>query len=461
MQRLLAIAWLTWKAALRFRLFLVIAALLLAAVVGLPILIKDDGTASGFTQILLTYTLGAITGLLGLSTLWLACGTLARDIEECQMQMVVVKPIARWQIWLGKWLGIMSLNAALLLISGAAVYGLLQWRSTKLLPAEQAKLRNEVLVARGSAKEQNWESEIDAATEETLKKRLANSPVAAADILEVRKQIREQVKTVWQIVPPNQARVWRIDLGRAKDSLRDVPLQLRVKFNAAQTSEGGTFMALWQVGSPESPQVTRLPPMSLAADTFHEFAIPPNLLDEKGVLTIVFANPNGTTLLFPLEDGMEVLYREGGFGGNFLRGLGIIFCWMGLLAAIGLAAASQLSFPVAAFFSLAVLVVGLSSGTLANAVESGTIAGVDAESGVAGHSVIDSVALPAFKGALVLINLVKGFSPIDALSSGRSIPWSELGRAFAQIVLLLGGIFALLGIVLFSRRELATAQGTQ
>ena len=88
MQRILAIAWLTWKAALRFRLFLVIAALLLAAVVGLPLIIKDDGTARGFTQILLTYTLSAITGLLGLSTLWLACGTLARDIEECQIQVV-------------------------------------------------------------------------------------------------------------------------------------------------------------------------------------------------------------------------------------------------------------------------------------------------------------------------------------------------------------------------------------
>ena len=37
MQRIFAIAWLTWKAALRFRLFLVIAVLLLAAVVGLPL----------------------------------------------------------------------------------------------------------------------------------------------------------------------------------------------------------------------------------------------------------------------------------------------------------------------------------------------------------------------------------------------------------------------------------------
>src|SRR3990172_9521764 len=108
MQPLFAIAWLTWKAAFRFRLFIVVAVLLLGAVVGLPILIKDDGTARGFTQILLTYTLSVIAALLGLSTLWLACGTLARDIEECQMQVVATKPIARWQIWLGKWLGIVT-----------------------------------------------------------------------------------------------------------------------------------------------------------------------------------------------------------------------------------------------------------------------------------------------------------------------------------------------------------------
>src|SRR5215468_6431519 len=132
MKRVLAIAKLTWKAAFRFRLFWVMAALLLLCVVGLPILVKDDGTARGFTQILLTYTLSIVTTLLGFSTLWLACGTLARDIEEAQMQVVAVKPVARWQIWLGKWLGIMALNAALLALSGASVYSLLLWRATRL-----------------------------------------------------------------------------------------------------------------------------------------------------------------------------------------------------------------------------------------------------------------------------------------------------------------------------------------
>src|SRR5476649_1128157 len=125
MQRILAISWLTWKAALRFKLFLVIAVLLILAVVGLPLVIRDDGTARGFTQIILTYTLSAITAFLGLSTVWLSSGPVARDIEECQIQVVATKPIARWQLWLGKSLRIVSLNGALIAISGACIFGLL------------------------------------------------------------------------------------------------------------------------------------------------------------------------------------------------------------------------------------------------------------------------------------------------------------------------------------------------
>jgi len=102
-------------------------------------------------KIILTYTLSAVTTLLGISTLWLSCGTLARDIEECQIQVIATKPIARWQIWLGKWLGIASLNAVLLILAGGCIYGLLQWRASKLPAQERADLRTQVLVARGSA----------------------------------------------------------------------------------------------------------------------------------------------------------------------------------------------------------------------------------------------------------------------------------------------------------------------
>jgi len=461
MQQLFAIAGLTWKAALRFRLFLVVAVLLLGSVIGLPLLIKDDGTARGFTQILLTYTLTTISALLGLSTLWLACGTLARDIEECQVQVVAVKPIARWQIWLGKWLGLVSLNAALLLLSGLSVFILLEWRATRLPPEQQQVLRNEVLVARGSAKQKDKSKEIEETTDRLLRDRLQKHPVDRVDLPELRKLIREQVKAELQVVPPGYYRPWTLDLGLASRSLRDQPLQLKIKFNAAEKSPSGTFAGVWGIGVPQKTATWRSDVMSLSPDTFHEFQIPPNLFDENGVLTINFYNPNDTALLFPLEDGFEVLYREGGFGLNFARGMGIIFCWMALLAALGLASASFLSFPVAAFVSLGVLAVVLASGTLANAIAQGTIGGWDAEKGTSGSTPVDFIVIPTFKGVLALINLAKNFSPIDSLSSGRSITWGQLALAFGQIVLLLGGTFAAFGIALFTRRELATAQGTQ
>src|SRR5208283_1283604 len=130
----------------------------------------------------------------------------------------------------------------------------------------------QVLVARGSARVQSSDAEIDAETEQILQGRLKNSPVDKVDVPEVRKQIREQVKADFQLVPPGYSRQWQIHLGFAKNFLRDRPLQLRVKFNSAQKSASGTFGALWQVGVPGTTNFWRTEePMSLAPDTFHEF----------------------------------------------------------------------------------------------------------------------------------------------------------------------------------------------
>jgi hypothetical protein len=461
-QRIAAMVWLTWKAAVRFRLFLVVTVLLLASVIGLPLLIKDDGTARGFTQILLTYTLTTVSGLLGLSTLWLSCGTLARDIDEQQMQVLAVKPIARWQIWIGKWLGIVTLDAALLAMSGLCICCLLQWRATRLPPEERAVLRNEVLIARASLKEKSLDADIDKDTDQLLAERTQKIKLSDDERFEVRKQLREQVKAQYEAVPAGNYRPWQIDLGLHKNFLHNEPLQLRIKFNSAAKSASGTFPGLVQVGVPQKTKLWSSGPVSLSPDTFHELTIPPDLFDENGILTIAFLNPpENPTLLFPLDDGMEVLYREGGFALNFARGLGIILCWMALLAAIGLASASFLSFPVAAFCSLAILTVAFSGGTLAGVVTDGTVLGGNPDVNKTVGSVVDAVIVPAFRAVLGVVDLAEKFSPIDALSTGRSITWATLGRAFAQIVLLLGGAAAIFGIAVFNRRELATAQSQQ
>jgi len=284
--------------------------------------------------------------------------------------------------------------------------------------------------------------------------------LAPALLEETRLHLRQRIRAVQQVVPPNHVRRWIIDLGLQRHLLRDQPLFLRVKFYAAQTNQTGTYLGLWQVGPPDSTRSRSLP-QSLAANTFHEITIPPNLFDEGGKLTIDFENRNNIALIFPLEEGLEVLYREGGFALNFARGLSVIWCWLALLAALGLAAASLLSFPVAAFCSVSVLIVALSSGTLANVVQEGTVTGSNHESGASAGPWVDLVLIPFFRVVLGVVNLVQSASPVEALSTGRSITWGQLVVAFAQVVLLLGGGLALAGMVFFTHRELATAQGNQ
>jgi len=451
MQRLFAITWLTWKAALRFRLFWVIGALLIGSVIVLPLALKDDGTARGFTQILLTYTLSVVTALLGLSTLWLSCGTLARDIEENQMQMVAVKPVARWQIWLGKWLGLVTLDAALLALAGAGIFILLQWRAQRLPTAEQTILREEVLVARGSLKEKPVD--VEAQVEKIFRERTKDTPINPANAAQARKVLREQLKVVG--IRPGELRRWKLDVGYRKFLLHGQPLFIRFKFYAGDaTSTLGTYPLRVEAGPPDAPGRQRVD-RTYAANAFHELRVEPNLWDASGELTIDIGNYSDVALVFPYEDGMEVLYREASFPLNFSRALAIILFWLALLAALGLAAASFLSFPVAAFVSASLMIVALSSGTLASSVESGTITGVNEETGESGRSVLDIVLIPLFKGLLGVFRLVQGFSPIDALSTGRSVSWETVGLAFAQIVLLLGGLVALVGIAVFTQRELA------
>jgi len=139
----------------------------------------------------------------------------------------------------------------------------------------------------------------------------------------------------------------------------------------------------------------------------------------------------------------------------------LIFSSLILLATLCLSAASFLSFPVAAFASLAMLVLVFSSGTIRTVITEGSLLGWDAEAEAPSQTWIDKIGVPVFQGLWWVIQLAKGFAPIDALSTGRSVPWTELARAVGQIVVLLSGLLAAAGIWAFHRRELATASPMQ
>jgi len=451
MRRCLAIASQTVTAAFRFRAVVAVVFLLLICVAGLPFVIKHNGTARMFANVMLTYNLYVITGLLAFTTLWLACGTLAGEISSGQLQMVVAKPIARWQIWLGKWLGILAVNALLLGVASSAAVLLMFWRAHELSPDEQKILHQQVLVARGGLHEAPVD--LDADVERMYENRRNDESVRGLDPEFVKQQLRLLVKAQQETAPPNYERIWDLDLGARRLFLRDRILYLRVKFHAASQNAAGLFNLVWVIGDAASGQSVRMP-RQMAADSFQEFPIPPNLFSADGKLRIQCENRDSTTLLFPLSDGLELLYPDGGFALNYARGVGIIFCWLALIAAMGLAVSTFLPFPVATLLTVSLLLLGLSGGMLSEVVQEGTLLGPNEDTGQPQSQTLDWLFLPVFRAASFVVNQTTSFSPVESLVTGRSIGWPELLRAVWQIVVLTSGVFAVTGIAIFKRRQL-------
>ena len=106
-------------------------------------------------------------------------------------------------------------------------------------------MRNEVLVARGSARDEStpdYNAEADRIFVDRVKaqERQNKGQISEADADLLRKQLRAQVKAAYEVVPPGHRREWNVKLGFASRWLHDQPLYLHIKFNSAQSSESGT-----------------------------------------------------------------------------------------------------------------------------------------------------------------------------------------------------------------------------
>ena len=452
--RILTIAGLTIRSAFRYRLVAFIVALLAGILLGLPYLITHNGTAEMLTQVVISYSLNLIILLLGLLTVWLSCSTLSQEIQDGRMQMIAVKPIARWQIYAGKWLGITGLNAALLFIAGVIVLWVLFVEAKQLSPEERQLLAQKVMVARGGLSEAPPDLSDD--IERLFKERMARPGMTELDSEYVREKVEEEVWALHQLVKPNHLRPWEIDFGWRYRLVKDKPLHLKVKFYAAQYTDAGKYPTLWIVGDPNAGMFWR-EELDLSPVMYHEIAIPAGLISPDGILRIQCRNYTESSLIFPVDDDLEVLFPEGSFFLNFLRSLLLILLWLGILSALGLSASSILSFPVASFFVFALLTVVFSGNLFESIVEEGTISTLNEETGEATWNKLDWILVPAFAFVLELIEALREISPIESLVAGRSIPIDRLAWVFLKLGVLLGLPIAGIGMLLLQRNELAAS----
>lgn len=455
MSRIWAVARHMIAESMRMKIALVFLGIILLILPSMPFAISGDGvTLKSRVQSFLAYSLGSVGFLLSLLTVFLSAASLSNEIRGKQIFMIASKPIPRWQFFAGKWLGIVTLNAALLLLTGLTVWGFTIYLKTRptTVPGDIEGLTSEVLSARHGVVSEKPDFSI--LVDERIRKlreegRLENAnPDSEA---EIRRQIQDDLRKTWWAIGPNQGREFEF-----KNLLVDREqgwVHIHMKPLTPTGVDDLTWKIWYQAGDRNDPN-TMAPEgqMEVVAERFVSIPISTRAVNADGTLFIRMANMDPkNTMIFESDDSFTVLYDLGTFHWNLFRALSVIWCRLAFLTVVGLTASAFLSFPVGCMACFLVLIVASSSGFLSEAIEWARPLQYGVDPLWLGRTLVRGAA----SGFLWLVPDFSKFDPVENVVDGRVVPLMWVIHSFVILVLLKGLIVGILGSVIFTRREVA------
>jgi len=447
------------REALHNKLAIVLLILEVLIIAGLPFIVGESDQLQYRIQQFMAYSLGLTAILLSLLTIFLACSTLSSEIRDKQIFTVMVKPIDRGSYLLGKWLGIVLLNAVLLTVAGGAIYSFIIFYMVQQPARDQLDalaVSEQVLTARVAAEPTPPEA-VDAAVAERLERLLNDQGQAYIEqrggMLEIEEEIRQQVLTEWRSLGPYgrdryQSVFLFTNMQEAKKLGQSVQLEYKIKVSG-EMEDRQTHIRFGANGRWLTPTPKQVP-----ANIRQTELIPASWIDDQGRLELLVENRNpNASVSFPAKDGMQLLYKVDTFGPNFARGIVMMWFKLAFLAALGLAAASFLGFPVAVLLCL--LVYAAASGSQFILESLGYFAKPSPEGGVNIVSLMMKWIATAFTTPLESYGRYK---PTGKLVEGLYISWTALGLCAAWIGLAWTGLAGLIAWGIFHRKELARVQ---
>ena len=456
MSRIWAVARHTIAECIRTRIAVVFIVVMAAILLSLPFSVAGDGvTLKSRVQSYLSYSLGLVAFLLSLLTVFLSCSTLASEIRLRQIFMIACKPIPRWQFFAGKWLGIVAMDAGLLLASGAMVWGATWYLQTRPTYDEDRKaLDAEVLTVRHGVK--IGVPDFNPMVDERIRKlreegRLNDMSLSGRRT--IRDDIQEELRTGWRMLKPGEYKDYTFGHLLVDREDPKVWLQLHFKPRSSAGVEDVIFKARWQCG--DRDDVNTLMPVQegeFIVNRFHEVPVPAAAVNKEGVLRLRIQNiTDHDTIVFEGSDSFEALYGIGTFHWNLFRALSIIWCRLAFLTALGLAASTFLSFPVAAMVTFLILMVATASGFLSEAIAGAAPAGTAPDP----MWFLGPVLRPLASVFVMLVPDFSKFDPVGNVVGGRVVPLLWVIDSMVRLVLIQGLILGLLGAAVFTKRELA------
>ena len=452
--RTLAIAWLTVREAVRSKLLLSLALLLVAGLVGLPLLMAGDNTLAGQIQIILSYTLNFATGMLSLTTLWTACAGFSMEIQDRRLYLVITKPLHRYELWLGKWVGIMLMNAGLLLLTGLIVNGMTRYTLTHTDAPPQVKraVSGQFLMARQGLAPLTPGVAAQAAEAARRLVQAGRAP-DTMPLAELEQKLAEEIKIQRFTVPPGGRIQFSFKLPEGLEKTGH-DLLVGYKFDSTRP-ERTSVAARWTLGRDPAHQthitVTNYPGIPAT------LALSESVMSGTNILTVTYERldtaSQATLLMAGTAQQPELLVPCGNFEMNLSRGLLVILCRLAFLAALGLTAGCLLSTPVAVFAAFFIIILMASAGYVETVATSGVFY-IPHEGAAQAPSWLDTVILKLFQGFHTVTAPLTRFDPVPLLAAGRVVNGGWVLQALGWLAGLYTAITAYIGITLFNRREL-------
>ncbi len=456
--------------AIRMKIAVFFICLLALLIFGLPFVARGDGTVSGAIQAFLVYSLGAVSFLLALLTLFLS-RSLSDELAQRQIFFLMTKPLPRWQYVLGKWLGIVLFDLSLLLLAGLGIGGMARYIAASQEPRDaldRLKLTDQVFVARHQAAVELPTRMFEDAARNRFERRKEEGYYGRQSEVSEKNEItllQQEEEQRWRNVNPGEWREFVFRNVRC-DRSEGKTIQIRYKALATNYPADEIVRSFWQIGDPDKVQ----PYWTLRRDVhdrFHTFSVPAATVAEDHTLRIHFLNyvlpPDQRPILVDAEHPdeqiypfvirleptppVEVLFGVGSFEGNLARVLALILFKLMFLAALGVAACTVFSFPVAILVSLVVYTLAEFRDFIAESIE--YLSG-DGLEGMfqAGFGLILRVIL------FVIPNF-PSFDAVNTFVDGRNVTLKWVLLGLGTMALVQTGIVLLAACLMFHFREVS------
>ncbi|MEM9416534.1 MAG: hypothetical protein AAGA29_13820 [Planctomycetota bacterium] len=205
--------------AIRLRITLISIVMLLVGLPALAAAAAGDDRLTYIVQRFLTYAMIFVSFKLSVMTIILASFSTSRDIKQKLVHMSLTKPLSRPQYLLGKWLGIMLLNAVLLAVSGVAIAGFTRGlaEGQAMNAEDKEKVQKEVLTARISQIPAPVEGTVDEMVQRVLEGKQVMDPdrfgqpgtPASALPDRVHQEVFTEALAQWFTIKPTESRTYR------------------------------------------------------------------------------------------------------------------------------------------------------------------------------------------------------------------------------------------------------------